>query len=174
MPRLLCPTTSRNTFKTWCPPSSSSEEITSNMRSSPMTHDAPARRQILARREKCSAVDQSGHAHSRSQEAHFPKHCQCFDAKTVTPTFVSTPAIPEFPCIQRGVDLQFQQSHVAVDTTSRNLGISTIAPAPNVVLSSHQQGLLPLQREAAEMRWLSEDSRLLPELVDQQIVSQKQ
>ena len=52
------------------------------------------------------------------------------DAKTVTTTLVSTSAIPEFPWIQRGVDIQCQQSHVAVDTSSRN-GISTIAPAPN-------------------------------------------
>ena len=60
--------------------------------------------EILARRERCSAVDQPGHGHFRSQEAHFQKRCQCFDAKTVTPTFISTPAIPEFPWIQRGVD----------------------------------------------------------------------
>ena len=114
--------------------------------------------EILARREKCSAVDQSGHGHSRSQEAHFPNQCQCVDAKTVTPTFVSTPAIPEFPWIQRGVDLQFQQSHNAVDTSSRNFGISTITPVSNhdpdeedfsgrAVI--HQQQLLPLQRETA-------------------------
>ena len=73
----------------------------------------------------------SGHGHSRSQEAHFPNHFQCFDAKTVTSTLVSAPAISEFPWIQRGVDLQLQQSHVAVDTSSRNFGISTIASAPN-------------------------------------------
>ena len=112
----------------------------------------------LARREKCSAVDKSGHGHSRSQEAHFPNHFQCFDAKTVTSTLVSAPAISEFHWIQRGVDLQLQQSHVAVDTSSRNFGISTVASALNhdsdgeefsVVLSSHQQPLLPLQREAA-------------------------
>ena len=72
----------------------------------------------------------SGHGHSRSQEAHFPNHFQCFDAKTVTSTVVSAPAILEFPWIQRGVDLQFQQSHVAVDTSSRNFGFSTIASAP--------------------------------------------
>ena len=86
--------------------------------------------EISACREKCPAVDQSGCEHSRLQEVHFPNHCQCFDAKTVTPTFVSTSAIPEFSWIQRGVDLQCQQSHVAVDTSSRNFGISTIAPAP--------------------------------------------
>ena len=48
--------------------------------------------------------NQSGCEHSRLQEAHFPKHCQCFDAKTATPTFVSTPTFPEFPWILRGVD----------------------------------------------------------------------
>ena len=58
--------------------------------------------------------------HSRLQEAHFPNHCRCFDAKTVTATLVSTPTISEFPWIQRGVDLQCQQSHVAVDTSSTN------------------------------------------------------
>ena len=115
--------------------------------------------EILARREKCSAVDQSGHGHSRSQEAHFPNHCQCFDAKTVTPTFVSTSAIPEFPWIQRGVDLQFQQSHVAVlHIIPEILEFQRLLPyritiqmgkSSQVVLSSHQQPLLPLQREAA-------------------------
>ena len=45
--------------------------------------------------------------------------------------FVSTTGIPEFAWIQCGVDLQFQQSHVAADTSSRNLGISTVAPVPN-------------------------------------------
>ena len=44
---------------------------------------------------------------------------------------LSTPPISEFHWIQRGVDLQCQQSHVAVDTSSRNFGNSTIAPAPN-------------------------------------------
>ena len=91
--------------------------------------------EILARNERCKVVDQSGHGHSRSQDAHFPTHCQCFDAKTVTPTFVSTSAIPEFHWIQGGVDLQFQQSHVAADTPARNFGISTVAPVPN-----HDQG----------------------------------
>ena len=61
--------------------------------------------EILARREKCPTVGQSGHGHSRSQDSHFPNHCQCFDAKTVTPTLVSTSAIREFLWIQRGVDL---------------------------------------------------------------------
>ena len=86
--------------------------------------------EISARREKCPAVDQSGCEHSRLQEAQFPNHCWCFDAKTVTTTLVSTPTISEFPWILRGVDLQCQQSHVAVETSSRNFGISTIAPAP--------------------------------------------
>ena len=113
----------------------------------------------LARREKFSAVDKSGHGHSRSQEANSPNHFQCFDAKTVTSTLVSATEISEFPLVQRGVDLQFQQSHVAVDTPSRNFGISTIAAAPNhdsdlgkscqVVLSSHQQLLLPLQARSS-------------------------
>ena len=75
--------------------------------------------------------DQSGYGHSSSQDAHFSNHCQCVDAKTVTATFVSTSAIPEFSWIQGGVDLQFQESHVAADTPSRNLGISTVAPVPN-------------------------------------------
>ena len=87
--------------------------------------------QILARMEKCPFVDQSGYGHSSSQDAHFSNHCQCVDAKTVTTTFVSTSAIPEFPWIQGGVDLQFQESHVAADTPSRNLGISTVALVPN-------------------------------------------
>ena len=33
--------------------------------------------------------------------------------------------------IQRGVDFKFQHSHVAVDTSSRNFGISTTAPVSN-------------------------------------------
>ena len=60
-----------------------------------------------------AAVDQSGCEHSRLQEAHFPIHCRCFDVKTVATTLVTTPSISEFPWIQRGVGLQFQQSHVA-------------------------------------------------------------
>ena len=78
--------------------------------------------EILARKKKCPAVDQSGREHSRLQEAHFSNHCWCSDAKRVTTTLVSTPPISEFPWIQRGVDLQCQQSHVAVDTSSRNFG----------------------------------------------------
>ena len=114
--------------------------------------------EILARKENCPAVDQSGREHSRSQEAHLPNHCRCLDAKTVTSTLVSTPRFSQFPWIQGGVDLQFQQSHVAAETSSRNFGFSTIAPhritiqtgkSSHVVLSSHQQLLLPLQREAA-------------------------
>ena len=87
--------------------------------------------EISACREKCRAVDQSGCEHSRPQETHFPDHCQCFDAKTVTATRVSTPTISEFSWIQRGVDLRCQQSPVAVETSSRNFGISTIASAQN-------------------------------------------
>ena len=62
--------------------------------------------EILARRRKCPVVDQSGRERSLVQEAHIPNNCWCFDAKTVTRTLVSTPAISEFPWIQRGVDLQ--------------------------------------------------------------------
>ena len=88
--------------------------------------------EISACREKCLAVDQSGCEHSRLQETHFPDRCQCFDAKTVTATLVSTPTISEFSWIQRGVDCRCQQSHVAVETSSRVFGISTIASAPNL------------------------------------------
>ena len=49
--------------------------------------------EISARWEKCPALDQSGCEHSRLQDAHFPNRCQCFDAKTVTATLVSTPTI---------------------------------------------------------------------------------
>ena len=41
------------------------------------------------------------------------------------------------------------------------------------VLTSHQQLLQPLRQSRLEMRWLSRDSKLLPELVGHQIVSQK-
>ena len=104
-----------------------------------------------------SALDQSGCEHSTEQEAHFPNHCPCFDAKTVTATLVSTPTFSEFPWILRGVDCRRQQSYVAVKTSSRVFGVSTIASASNldpdrqsslVVLTSHQQLLRPLQREA--------------------------
>ena len=85
--------------------------------------------EISTRWEKCPAVDQSGCEHSRLQEANFPDHCQCFDAKTITATLVSTPTISEFPWILRRVDLQFHQS--SADPSSRVFGISTVAPAPN-------------------------------------------
>ena len=88
--------------------------------------------EISTRWEKCPAVDQSGCEHSRLQEAHFPNHCQCFDAKTVTATLVSTPTISEFPWILRGVDCRRHQSHVAVETSSRILEFSTIASAPSL------------------------------------------
>ena len=88
--------------------------------------------EISACWEKCPAVDQSGCEHFRLQEAHFPNHCQCFDVKTVTATLVSTPTILEFSWILRGVDFRCQQSHVAVETSSRNFGISTIPPEPNL------------------------------------------
>ena len=115
--------------------------------------------EILARREKCSFVDQSGHGHSRSQEAHFPNHCQCFDAKTVTPTFVSTSSIPEFPWIQRGVDPFNSNSRMLQPTHHPEiLEFQRLLPyritiqvgkSSQIVLSSHQQLLLPLQRETA-------------------------
>ena len=40
--------------------------------------------------------------------------------------------VRNLPWIQRSVDFQFRQSHVAADTPSRNFGISTVAPAPNL------------------------------------------
>ena len=136
--------------------------------------------EILARREKFPVVDQSGHGHSRSQDAHVPNHCQCFDAKTVTPTFVSTSVIQEFPWIQRGVDLQVQQSHVAADTPSINFGISTvdrimIKVARVIRLCCHliNNYCFRFSERRPEMHWLSEDSKLLRELGDQQIVSRK-
>ena len=89
-------------------------------------------REIYACWEKCPAVDESGSENSRLQEAHFPNHCQCFDAKTVTATFVKTPTFLEIPRSLRSVDFRCQQSHVAVETSSRFFGISTIASAPNL------------------------------------------
>ena len=87
----------------------------------------------------------SGHGHSRSQEAHFPKHFQCFDAKTVTSTLVSAPAISEFPWIQRGVELQFQpccSRHIIPEIlefqrlSPHRITIQT-GKSSQVVLSSH-------------------------------------
>ena len=113
--------------------------------------------EILAHREKCSAVDQSGHRHSRSQEAHFPNHCQRCDAKTVTQTFVSTPAMlePGFSAVWT-----FNSNSRMLQSTHHPeiLEIQRLLPyritiqmekRSQVVLSSHQQLLLPLQREAA-------------------------
>ena len=95
--------------------------------------------EISTRWEKCPAVDESGCEHSRLQEAHFPDPCQCFDVKTITATLVSTPTISEFSWILRGVDCRHQQSHVAVKTSSRFFGISTIAIASAPSLDSDRE-----------------------------------
>ena len=100
----------------------------------------------------------SGHGHSRSQEAHFPNHFQCFDAKTVTSTLVSPPAISEFPGFSAVWNFNSNSRMLPSTHHSRNFGISTIVSAPNhdsdgeefsgrPVISSTT--LLPLQREAA-------------------------
>ena len=102
-------------------------------------------------------MDQSGCEHSRLQEAHFPDHCQCFDAKTVPAALVSTPTISEFPWILCGVDFRRQQLHVAVEHHPEILDFQRLLPhritiqtgkSYLVLLSSHQQLLRPLQREA--------------------------
>ena len=132
--------------------------------------------EISACREMCPAVDQSGCEHSRLQEANFANHCQCFDAKMVTTTLVSTLTISEFSWIPRGVDLQCQESHVAVDTSSRNFGISTIAPAPNH--DSDQEEFSTTTASASTRgRPECDDCQETPDFfscfVDRQIVSQK-
>ena len=105
------------------------------------------------------AVDQSGREHSRSQEAHFPNHCLCFDAKTVTATLVSTSTISEFPWIQRGVETFDANSRMLQSTHHPEiLEFQRLLPhritiqtgkSSHVVMSSHQQPLRPLQREAS-------------------------
>ena len=115
--------------------------------------------EVSTRWEKCPAVDKSGCEHSRLQEARFPNHCQCFDAKTVTATLVSTPTISEFPWILRGVDCRRQQSHVAVKTSFRvcwnfkDCFRTESRFRPGRVLWScchHQQLLRPLHKEAVQ------------------------
>ena len=121
--------------------------------------------EISMRWEKCPAMDQPGCEHARLQEAHFPNQCQCFDAKMATPTFVSTSAIPEFPRIQRGV-LEFQR---LLRTESRSRWERFLRLCCHLI----NNYCFRFSERRPEMRWLSEDSKLLPELVDQQIVSQK-
>ena len=47
-------------------------------------------------------------------------------------TLVSTPTFSGFPWILRGVNCRRQQSHVAVKTSSRVFGVSTIASVSNL------------------------------------------
>ena len=117
----------------------------------------------LPRKENCSVVDQPGHACTRSQDAHLPEHCQCLDATTIATTFVSTPTISEFFRIQRGVDFRIRQSNVAADSSPRNFGIPTVAPAPS--LDQCWKGFSGCADVSS-----TGDSKLPLEPVDQQIV----
>ena len=87
--------------------------------------------EISARWEKCAAVNQSGCEHSRLEEAHFPNHCQCFDAKTVTTTLVSTPAISSFPGFSAVWTFNANSRMLQSTHHPENIGTATVAPAPS-------------------------------------------
>ena len=93
--------------------------------------------------EKCPAVGQSGYEHSRLQEIHFPDHCQCLMRRRSLQLMSRLRRFRSFPgfsavCCSRNIIQSFWNFHDCFRTESR------------FVLSSHQQLLRPLQREAVQ------------------------
>ena len=114
--------------------------------------------EILARREKCPAVDRSGREYSISQEAHFPNHC-CVLMRRRSLQLLSRPrrcrGFPGFSAAWtfNSNSLMLQPTHHPEILDFQRLPPHRITTqtgkSSHVVLSSHQQQLLPFRREAA-------------------------